>query len=159
MDAMVGIDPDLTSCTGTVFFRRRGKRRALVVERVGGDRNTCSVYIHDQPHWMTSRVLTPKPRSSTHMAVLSTLRLSKERLALLGSAYSSHRPAIQRVLNAGFILYSIGTTYQAFSAKPPSSGRKEKSKGRENPETDDKPGKPPRVAVRTYLLGNSHNLG
>ncbi|KZV74700.1 hypothetical protein PENSPDRAFT_749053 [Peniophora sp. CONT] len=80
------------------------------------------------------------------MAVLSTLRPSPERLASLVSAYSRHRPAIQRGLTTSFVLYVLGTTYASFTSKPSSAptSRTSRGKGSKGKAAD---GKAPRVAV------------
>ncbi|VDB93410.1 unnamed protein product [Peniophora sp. CBMAI 1063] len=85
------------------------------------------------------------------MAVLSTLRPSPERLAALVSAYSRHRPAIQRGLTASFVLYVFGTTITSFTSKPssgsprPNTGRSTGGKGKGKDGGGD--GKAPKVAV------------
>ncbi|KII93685.1 hypothetical protein PLICRDRAFT_171408 [Plicaturopsis crispa FD-325 SS-3] len=79
------------------------------------------------------------------MAVLSTLRPSKARLAQFASFYAIHRPLVQRSLTTGFIFYVLGTTYRGLSARPVSASSQRKGKGKEK--EDGKPGKPPRVAV------------
>ncbi|KAM5532194.1 hypothetical protein V8D89_014150 [Ganoderma adspersum] len=80
------------------------------------------------------------------MAVQSTLRPSKERIAQLVTAYAKHRPLVQRGLTLGFVIYVISTTYRSLAARPPSSSSassKRKGKGKDG----DGAGKPPRVAV------------
>ena len=84
------------------------------------------------------------------MAVLSTLRPSPERLSAFVSAYSRHRPAIQRGLTASFVLYVLGTTISSFTSKPssgsprPNTGRSSGGKGKGKAGGD---GKAPKVAV------------
>ena len=68
------------------------------------------------------------------MAVQSTLRPSKERVAQLVAAYAKHRPLVQRGLTAGFVIYVISTTYKSLAARPPSASSassKRKGKGKE----------------------------
>lgn len=61
----------------------------------------------------------------------------------LSANYVAHRPAIQRILNAAFALYVVGSTYRGLSARP-SAPKRDKGKGKRK---DDEPGKPPKVAV------------
>ncbi|KAL0581115.1 ATP-binding cassette long-chain fatty acid transporter pxa2 [Marasmius crinis-equi] len=79
------------------------------------------------------------------MTVLSTLRRQqlKDQIALFTKTYSNHRPLVQRILNIGFVLYVLGTTFQGLSARPakPSAS----SRGKKGNEKDS--GKAPRVAV------------
>ncbi|KAF7340024.1 ATP-binding cassette sub-family D member 2 [Mycena venus] len=77
----------------------------------------------------------------------STLRKQQlnDLLTRLSKGYASHRPAIQRVLNAAFAIYAIGATYRGLSARPTSSKKgKGKDKGKGEAEQS---GKPPKVAV------------
>ncbi|CAK5279922.1 unnamed protein product [Mycena citricolor] len=78
----------------------------------------------------------------------STLRTQQLRdlAARLGKGYGSHRPAIQRILNAGFALYIIAWTYRSLSGSGGGS-RKAKGKGRGKGTGKDGPAKAPRVAV------------
>jgi hypothetical protein len=83
------------------------------------------------------------------MTVLSTLRQrSHPAVARLASTYAAHRPLVQRILTAGFIAHVLATTFSRFSTRPspPSGGR-----ARENSPSAEA-GKPPRVAVRKFLL-------
>ncbi|KAH7104761.1 adrenoleukodystrophy protein [Auriculariales sp. MPI-PUGE-AT-0066] len=77
------------------------------------------------------------------MAVLSTLRPSKERVAEFTTFYAKHRTVIQRVLTAGFIGHFLGTTlYGLASARSANSSRNSKRSSRKR-----KDGQPERVAV------------
>lgn len=40
--------------------------------------------------------------------------------------YVHHRPTVQRLLTAGFVLYCLGTTYQNLSGKGAKGGAREK---------------------------------
>ena len=84
------------------------------------------------------------------MAVQSTLRPSKERVAQLVAAYAKHRPLVQRGLTASFVIYVISTTYKSLAARPQSTSSvssKRKGKGKEG----DGASKPARVAVRLHI--------
>ena len=84
------------------------------------------------------------------MAVQSTLRPSKERVAQLVAAYAKHRPLVQRALTASFVIYVISTTYKSLAARPPSTSSapsKRKGKGKEG----DGAVKPARVAVSLHI--------
>jgi ATP-binding cassette subfamily D (ALD) long-chain fatty acid import protein len=84
------------------------------------------------------------------MAVLSTLRQrSQPALATFARTYATHRPLIQRILTAGFIVNVLLTTFGGLSTRPtPRSA----SKGKAREQTASaNTGKPPRVAVRTSL--------
>ena len=98
------------------------------------------------PHTATSR--GSFSTGNRGMAVLSTLRPTRERLEQLAKLYGSHRPIIQRFLTAGFVLYVLSTTYRSVSVRPPSKSTKGKEKARDESPLDAK--KPPRVAVRLY---------
>ncbi|KAJ6604217.1 adrenoleukodystrophy protein [Mycena vulgaris] len=78
---------------------------------------------------------------------LSTLRSQQlnELLARFSKGYTSHRPAIQRILNAAFALYVVGSTYRGLSTRP-STPRKDKVKGK-NGKDAEQSGRPPKVAV------------
>lgn len=85
------------------------------------------------------------------MTVFSTLR-QRSQPALIGftKTYAAHRPLVQRILTAGFIVNVLATTFRGLSTRqsPPSTS---KGKAREQP-TSTEAGKPPRVAVRTSPL-------
>ncbi|KAI0823032.1 adrenoleukodystrophy protein [Trametes gibbosa] len=79
------------------------------------------------------------------MAAQSKLMPTKEQIAQLASAYSRHRPLVQRGLTVSFVFYVVISTYRSFSARPaasPSASSKRKGKGKET-ENSSKP----RVAV------------
>ncbi|KAJ7630529.1 ABC transporter transmembrane region 2-domain-containing protein [Roridomyces roridus] len=79
---------------------------------------------------------------STSPQTLRTQQLN-QLISRLSAQYTAHRPAIQRILNAAFAVYVLGSTYRGLSARP-SSPRKDKGKGKKK---DDDSGKPPRVAI------------
>jgi ATP-binding cassette subfamily D (ALD) long-chain fatty acid import protein len=84
------------------------------------------------------------------MTVLSTLRQrSQPTLSSFAKTYATHRPLIQRILTAGFILHVLSSTFGNLSTRtpPPTS----KGKAREQSAYVEA-GKPPRVAVRLCLL-------
>jgi ATP-binding cassette, subfamily D (ALD), peroxisomal long-chain fatty acid import protein len=86
------------------------------------------------------------------MAVLSTLRspAAKERLAQFAKTYSKHRPTVQRSLNIGFVVYTLGATYLSLtsrSAKPDDSAKKGRGRGKGKGTATDST-KPTKVAVR-----------
>ena len=83
------------------------------------------------------------------MAALSTLRQrSQPTLAGFAKTYATHRPLIQRILTAGFIVHVLSSTFGSLSTRTPPTS---KGKAREQ-STYAEAGKPPRVAVRIYLL-------
>src|ERR1700761_4861443 len=67
-------------------------------------------------------------------------------LARFSGTYSTHRPLIQRILNASFALYVVGSTYHGLSSRP-SAPNKDKGKGKGKKDVADQSGKPPKVAV------------
>ncbi|KAH9945617.1 adrenoleukodystrophy protein [Amylocystis lapponica] len=94
------------------------------------------------------------------MAVHSTLRPSKERLAQLANLYASHRPAIQRGLTVGYVLYVMLATYQGLSAKSGPQSSTKKGRGRnkgELPEGSDSR-KSTRVAVDALFYQRFSNI-
>lgn len=89
------------------------------------------------------------------MAVLSTLRspAAQERLAKFAKIYSKHRPVVQRSLNIGFVVYTLGSTYLSLtsrSAKADDLGKKGRAKGKGKGKTVDS-SKPTKVAVRQIM--------
>ncbi|KAG8821139.1 hypothetical protein FRC18_011428, partial [Serendipita sp. 400] len=75
---------------------------------------------------------------------------SKPDLKPYANAYIRHRPNIQRVLNLGFAVWTIGGTYWALQAKPKNAGQGRSSsrrskKGEANAAGD--PSKPKRVQI------------
>ncbi len=79
------------------------------------------------------------------MASLRAQNLTKH-YATLAKSYSAHRPLIQRIINASFILYVLGSTYRGLSGGGGSSkSSKKKGKGKKEDSTK----KSERVAVRT----------
>ena len=107
---------------------------------------TCASPPTSPPH---STRLHPQPaftRNAYVMAIQSTLRPSKERIAQLAQSYGRHRPLIQRLLTVSFVVYVVGSTWKGFSARPSStssSSSKRKGKGKDGEESASKP----RVAV------------
>jgi ATP-binding cassette, subfamily D (ALD), peroxisomal long-chain fatty acid import protein len=85
------------------------------------------------------------------MTVLSTLRQrSHPAFAAFADTYVTHRPLIQRILTAGFIVNVLASTFRGFSTRPsPPPASKGKGKAREQPPSAEA-GKPPRVAVCAY---------
>jgi ATP-binding cassette, subfamily D (ALD), peroxisomal long-chain fatty acid import protein len=80
------------------------------------------------------------------MTVLSTLRQrSHPAFTAFAKTYATHRPLIQRILTAGFIVNVLASTFRGFSTRPP----KGKGKAREQPPSAEA-GKTPRVAVCAY---------
>ena len=91
------------------------------------------------------------------MTVLSTLRQrSQPTLSSFARTYATHRPLIQRILTAGFILNVLTSTFHSLSTRPtpPSTS---KGKEREHSAHNDA-GRPPRVAVRTCPLDQFHQF-
>jgi ATP-binding cassette subfamily D (ALD) long-chain fatty acid import protein len=85
------------------------------------------------------------------MTVLSTLRQrSQPTLSSFAKTYATHRPLIQRILTAGFIVHVLSSTFGSLSTRPPPPPTS-KGKGREQSAYVEA-GKPPRVAVRLCLL-------
>ncbi|KZT06303.1 adrenoleukodystrophy protein [Laetiporus sulphureus 93-53] len=83
------------------------------------------------------------------MALLSTLRPSRERIREIGRLYASHRPIIQRLLLVGFIVHIISYTVGGLAAKPSvsqKSSRKGKGKGKSKA-AEAAEGRKPRVAI------------
>ncbi|KAJ7462800.1 adrenoleukodystrophy protein [Mycena galericulata] len=67
-------------------------------------------------------------------------------LARFTKGYASRRPAIQRVLNAAFALYFVGSTYRGLSARP-TAPKKDRGNRKGGDAKDADPSKPPKVAV------------
>lgn len=83
------------------------------------------------------------------MAVSSTLRPTKDQIALLTKAYVNHRPVIQRTLTISFSLYFLGWSFQGLSGRSAhQSSRKGKGKGKGK--ADGKQSKHGRVAVSFF---------
>lgn len=76
------------------------------------------------------------------MATYSTLRPTKAQIAQLTTVYAKHRPAAQRFLTIGFVLYIIAWSVRGLSGKATSPQTNRKGKGKEKAD-----GKQ-RVAVR-----------
>lgn len=78
-------------------------------------------------------------RVPVSMAVLSTLRPQLHKYTIL---YATHRPTIQRVLNAAFVVYFVSSGYRGLTMKgSPKRTGKDKADGSKSS------GKQPRVAV------------
>ncbi|TDL28871.1 hypothetical protein BD410DRAFT_249926 [Rickenella mellea] len=85
------------------------------------------------------------------MAALSTLRPSKDRISHLTALYASNRPAIQRFLTYGFIVYFLVGSVRGLTgtAKPLKDTSKGTGKGKETEKETEVGGKakPAKVAV------------
>jgi hypothetical protein len=80
------------------------------------------------------------------MTVLSTLRQSSQPvLASFVNTYSTHRPLVQRILTAGFVIHVLATTFGSLSTRPPPPSTS-KGKVSEQPKASETR-RPPRVAV------------
>jgi len=64
--------------------------------------------------------------SSTALLSQSNQAIAKARLKQVLDSYIHHRPTVQRLLTAGFVLYCLGTTYQNLSGKGAKGGAREK---------------------------------
>lgn len=64
--------------------------------------------------------------SSTALMSPSNRTIAKARLKQILDTYIHHRPTVQRLLTAGFVLYCLGTTYQNLSGKGAKGGTREK---------------------------------
>jgi len=64
--------------------------------------------------------------SSTALLSQSNQMMAKARLKQVLDTYIHHRPTVQRLLTAGFVLYCLGTTYQNLSGKGARGGAREK---------------------------------
>jgi len=64
--------------------------------------------------------------SSTALLSQSNQMMAKARLKQVLDTYIHHRPTVQRLLTAGFVLYCLGTTYQNLSGKGAKGGAREK---------------------------------
>ena len=137
---------------------RRDRAEDCAIEIIPRDASiTCaSPPTSPTPH---STRLRPQPaftRNAYVMAIQSTLRPSKERIAQLAQSYGRHRPLIQRLLTVSFVIYVVGSTWKGFSARPSStssSSSKRKGKGKDGEESASKP----RVAVSgSFALPSVH---
>ena len=100
--------------------------------------------------WRSRITSNFRRRPPLAMAVQSTLRPSKERIAQLVTTYAKHRPLVQRGLTLGFVIYVISTTYRSLAARPPSASSSASSKRKGKGKDGDAAGKPPRVAVSPH---------
>jgi hypothetical protein len=64
--------------------------------------------------------------SSTALLSHSNQIIAKARLKQVLDTYIHHRPTVQRLLTAGFVLYCLGTTYQNLSGKGAKGGARER---------------------------------
>ena len=64
--------------------------------------------------------------SSTALLSRPNQAVAKARLKQVLDAYLHHRPTVQRLLTAGFVLYCLGTTYQNLSGRGAKGGAREK---------------------------------
>ena len=83
------------------------------------------------------------------MTILSKLRQSSQpALTRFSKTYANHRPLIQRILTAGFIIHVLAGTFRSLSTRPtPPSTSKGKDRDRSKASVSEKP---PRVAVRLH---------
>jgi ATP-binding cassette subfamily D (ALD) long-chain fatty acid import protein len=76
---------------------------------------------------------------------------SKMDVAKFTAAYGRHRPMVQRVLNIGFMAWTLGGTYLSLRAKPSNAnhgGRsRKKGKGADADASTNEPTKPKRIQV------------
>ncbi|KAH8120463.1 ABC transporter transmembrane region 2-domain-containing protein [Phellopilus nigrolimitatus] len=79
------------------------------------------------------------------MSSISSIRPSKAQIAQVTTSYAKHRPVVQRVLTAGFIMYIISSSYLSVSGRMTSPQTNRKGKGKMK--ADEKQGKHTRVAV------------
>lgn len=63
---------------------------------------------------------------STAILSQSNRALAMSRLKQALDVYVHHRPTVQRLLTAGFVLYCLGTTFQNLSGKGAKGGAREK---------------------------------
>lgn len=90
-----------SSSVSTIYFARlsQGLRRAISVMR----------------RLDSTALISPSSRA----AAMSRLKQALD-------IYVHHRPTVQRILTAGFVLYCLGTTYQNLSGKGAKGGAREK---------------------------------
>jgi ATP-binding cassette, subfamily D (ALD), peroxisomal long-chain fatty acid import protein len=85
------------------------------------------------------------------MTVLSTLRQrSQPTLSSFVKTYAAHRPLIQRILTAGFIVHVLSSTFYSLSIRPSPLPTSKGKAGEQSVSVE--AGKPPRVAVRLCLM-------
>ncbi|KLO20044.1 hypothetical protein SCHPADRAFT_992162 [Schizopora paradoxa] len=65
------------------------------------------------------------------MAASRTLRPSEAQLAAFAKAYASNRPAIQRTLTSGFVVYIVYACYRGLAGKSSAPSTSKKGKGKE----------------------------
>lgn len=71
-------------------------------------------------------------RSLTRTMVSSrALRPSEAQLAAFAKAYASNRPAIQRTLTSGFVIYIVYACYRGLAGKSSAPSTSKKGKGKE----------------------------
>jgi ATP-binding cassette subfamily D (ALD) long-chain fatty acid import protein len=68
--------------------------------------------------------------SSSALLSPSNKALARARLKQALDIYLHHRPTVQRLLTAGFVLYCLGTTYGNLSGKGARGGAREKTSRR-----------------------------
>jgi hypothetical protein len=90
--------------------------------------------------------------------------IAKARLKQVLDTYIHHRPTVQRLLTAGFVLYCLGTTYQNLSGKGAKGGAREKvsKRGRQGEScwvniADDR-WKEESISVRSSLLRSTQEV-
>lgn len=67
-----------------------------------------------------------RPLSSTALLSSSNKAMARARLKQVLDTYIHHRPTVQRLLTAGFVLYCLGTTHQNLSGSGAKGGVREK---------------------------------
>ena len=66
------------------------------------------------------------PRARMRSATPHALAQLRTRSQALLNAYLRHRPLIQKILTAFFVLYSLGASYANMTGKGPKGGTREK---------------------------------
>ncbi len=82
------------------------------------------------------------------MEAVSNLRKQLPTAAQVSAAYGVHRPLVQRIIKTSFVLYVIGTSYNAFIRPSNASGGSPSRRSRKAKQD----GKPERVEVRPNFL-------
>jgi hypothetical protein len=82
----------------------------------------CHSFISSQSHGQTAM----RTLRSTALLSPSSRAIAKARLKQVLDSYIHHRPTVQRLLTAGFVLYCLGTTYKNLSGKGAKGGARER---------------------------------
>ena len=125
-------DPSERLC---VFFTRRSQSPLTHIGWL------CSRYHHT----VAGRLSTPQMPALRY----SSIRPTSAQLANLAKLYASNRPAIQRVLTAGFVIFILSSSYNSISGRPPHQSHRQPSKQKSK---QGSPTKHQRVAVRISLF-------